>query len=49
VIAAVRRELPGFMIETVDVDATLEALPDEVFSTPTYTLTDALSRLATPM
>jgi hypothetical protein len=48
VTTAVRRELPGVIVEIVDVDTTQEPLPEAVFSVPTYTLNGRVVSLGNP-
>jgi hypothetical protein len=48
VAETVRRELPCVTVEIVDVDATLEPLPDVVFSVPTYTMNGRVVSLGNP-
>lgn len=48
VTAEVRRELPFVAVEIVDVETTLEPLPDVVFSVPTYTINDRVVSLGNP-
>jgi len=43
-----RRELPCVRVEIVDVDTTLESLPDVVFSVPTYMLNERVVSLGNP-
>ncbi len=48
VIGSVQRQLPFVIVEVVDVDATLEPLPDVVFSVPTYMLNGRVVALGNP-
>jgi hypothetical protein len=48
VTAEVRRRLPSVLVEIVDVDNIPEALPDMVFSVPTYTLNGRVVSLGNP-
>jgi hypothetical protein len=48
VVAMVRRELPCVTAEIVDVDSTIEPLPDVVFSVPTYLLNGCVVSLGNP-
>jgi len=48
VTAEVRRELPFVIVEIVDVETTLEPLPDVVFSVPTYTINGRVVSLGNP-
>jgi hypothetical protein len=48
VVAGVKRELPEVRVVVIDIDATSEALPDAIFSVPTYTLNDQVVSLGNP-
>src|SRR6478735_10697177 len=48
VTAEVHRQLPSVHVEIIDVDTTQEALPDAVFSVPTYTLNGRVVSLGNP-
>ena len=48
VTAEVHHQLPFVRVEIVDMDTTQEALPDAVFSVPTYTLNGRVVSLGNP-
>jgi hypothetical protein len=48
VTEAVQRQLPFVLVEIVDVDTTLEPLPEVVFSVPTYMLNGRVVSLGNP-
>lgn len=48
VTAEVHHQLPSVHVEIVDVDTTQDALPDAVFSVPTYTLNGRVVSLGNP-
>ena len=44
----IRRRYPDVIIEMIDIEAAPEAIPDEVFATPTYMLDGRIWSLGNP-